>query len=254
MESPQINLKDNEEALRSASTSSNQLFISESIELPDDTFRMSLDCISVIGENITIGERDASINNVTNNTEPKTPCNTPLDPETTPTKLTSPPITCETPKRADDAKAGNTTKPHNLLKLSLTKNIDDGFVKPSPVAEVMSPAKMLQFEIDIASSATPTMKRAAIDFNFFNENNFEEYFADVPQVEEANREPKDEDGAKVYKETPVIVKASTVRHEIGYGKLFTVYIYTYMYLLLKNVKKTNKYVVLNIDRPLYLFV
>lgn len=218
MESPQINLKDNEEALRSASTSSsNQLFISESIELPDDTFRMSLDCISVIGENVTIGERDASIDNVTNNTEPKTPCNTPLDPETQ-TKLMSPPLTCETPKRADDAKAGNSTKPHNLLKLSLTKNFDDGFVKPSPVAEVMSPAKMLQFEVDTASSATPTMKRAAIDFNFFNENNFEEYFADVPQVEEANLEPKDEDGAKVYKETPVIVKASTVRHEIGYGK------------------------------------
>ncbi|XP_052742668.1 ribosomal protein S6 kinase alpha-5 isoform X1 [Bicyclus anynana] len=217
MESAQMNIKDNADATSSASSSSNQLYMSESLDLPDDTFRMSLDYISVVGENVTIGDRDPSIDNITHNmvTEPQTPCNTPLevDKTLTPTNPTSP-IIFDTPKRSEDSK-GSATKTPNLLKLSLTKNIDDVFVKPSPVAEVMSPAKMLQFEVDVASSATPTMKRAAIDFNFFNENNFEEYFVDVPtQATEA----KEED-VKVFKETPVIVNADTVRHEIGYVNL-----------------------------------
>ncbi|CAH2098894.1 unnamed protein product [Euphydryas editha] len=214
MESPQINRNDSEEVTRSASTSSsNQLFITENLDLPDDTFRMSLDYISVIGENVTIGDRDVSIDNSNIIIDTQTQCNTPVDVDSshTPTKEKSPPI-LDTPKRHEDVKVA-LTKP-NLLKLSLTKNIDDGFVKPSPVADVMSPAKMLQFEVDIANSATPTMKRAAIDFNFFNENNFEEYFEDVPKAEVNNEEKKE----KAYKEIPVIVKADTVRHEIGYDR------------------------------------
>ncbi|CAF4945296.1 unnamed protein product [Pieris macdunnoughi] len=54
------------------------------------------------------------------------------------------------------------------------------------------------------------MKRAAIDFNFFNDHKFEEYFKDD------NNSDEKETGV-AYKETPVIVKASTIRHEIGYG-------------------------------------
>ena len=209
MESPQLKMNDSEEG-RSASTSScNQLFIPENLDLPDDTFRMSLDYIS-IAENVTIGDRSVSVD--TNNLviDTSTPCNTPIEivPDTPPREK-SPPI-LDTPKR-EDAKNCNT---QNLLKLSLTKNIDDGFVKPSSAADIMSPAKMLQFEIDIANSATPTMKRAVIDFNFFNENNFEEYFEDVPKA----KEEEDKNNEKGFKEIPVIVKADTVRHEIGYGK------------------------------------
>ncbi|XP_050357899.1 ribosomal protein S6 kinase alpha-5-like isoform X1 [Nymphalis io] len=214
MESPQTNRNESEEAMRSASTSSsNQLFITESLDLPDDTFRMSLDYMSVIGENVTIGDRDASIDNVTNNLVTQTPCNTPVEIDncSTPTEEHSPPI-LDTPKRTEDLK-GSATKP-NLLKLSLTKNIDDGFVKPSSAAEIMSPARMLQFEVDIANSATPTMKRAVIDFNFFNENSFEEYFEDVPKAATDN-----EENNKAFKEIPVIVKADTIRHEIGYVNL-----------------------------------
>lgn len=210
MESPQMNKNDSEDGRSASSSSCNQLFISENLDLPDDTFRMSLDYIS-IGENVTIGDRSVSVD--TNNLiiDTSTPCNTPIEiAPVTPPKEKSPPI-LDTPKR-EDVKNINT---HNLLKLSLTKNIDDGFVKPSSAAEIMSPAKMLQFEVDIANSATPTMKRAVIDFNFFNENNFEEYFDDVPKT---NEDVKEVDEMKTFKETPVIVKADTVRHEIGYGK------------------------------------
>lgn len=213
MESPQINRNDSEEGRSASTSSSSQLFIPENLDLPDDTFRMSLDYIS-IGENVTIGDRDSSVD--TNNLiiDTATPCNTPLDLDDslTPSKEKSPPI-LDTPKR-EEAKTLNT---HNLLKLSLTKNFDDGFVKPSPMAEVMSPAKMLQFEVDIANSATPTMKRAVIDFNFFNDNNFEEYFKDVPKAKLEDNE-KDAKDATAFREIPVIVKTDTVRHEIGYGK------------------------------------
>lgn len=207
MESPQINRNDSEEVARSASTSSsNQLFITENLDLPDDTFRMSLDYISVIGENVTIGDRDVSVDNSNLVIDTQTPCITPLDVKTrTPTKEKSPPI-LDTPKRQEDSKVA-------MNKPNLTKNTEHGFVKPSPFADVISPAKMLQFEVDIANSATPTMKRAAIDFNFFNENNFEEYFDDVPKAKVDNEEKKE----KAFEEIPVIVKADTVRHEIGYG-------------------------------------
>ncbi|CAH4037410.1 unnamed protein product [Pieris brassicae] len=201
---------------RSDSTSSNQLFIAENLDLPDDTFRMSLDYLSEIGENVTIGGRNTSID-----VSVKHDSNTAKTPSMpiTPTSSThkSPVLQCpllphekqlcETPKLLDEPKD---CKQINLLKQSLTKKENDGFVRPSPVAEVMSPAKMLQFEIDVRSSATPTMKRAAIDFNFFNDNKFEEYFKDE------NNSNEKETGV-AYKETTVIVKASTVRHEIGYG-------------------------------------
>lgn len=121
----------------------------------------------------------------------------------------SPPIS-DTPKVTEDQEK---SKRHQLLKLTLTKNKDDVFVRPSPIAEVMSPARMLQFEMDVTTSSTPTMKRAAIDFNFFNQNNFEEYFTDVPT---ANETAKTEEESFI--ETPVIVKTDTIRHEIGYGK------------------------------------
>ncbi|OWR42786.1 hypothetical protein KGM_205509 [Danaus plexippus plexippus] len=204
MESSQI-LKETGDTTRSASTSSsNQLFMSESLDLPDDTFRMSLDYISVIGENVTICDRKTSVDSDANNLviDTLTPCNTPI--ETNKDLTQSEPPLQETPKRNDDVKTNK-----SLLKLSLTKNIDDGFLKPSSVADIMSPAKMLQFEVDFAKSSTPTMKRAAIDFNFFGENNFE----DSDDETNAGFEEKD---PKMYKETPVIVKANTVRHQIEY--------------------------------------
>ncbi|XP_061381176.1 ribosomal protein S6 kinase alpha-4-like isoform X1 [Danaus plexippus] len=207
MESSQI-LKETGDTTRSASTSSsNQLFMSESLDLPDDTFRMSLDYISVIGENVTICDRKTSVDSDANNLviDTLTPCNTPI--ETNKDLTQSEPPLQETPKRAEDVKTNK-----SLLKLSLTKNIDDGFLKPSSVADIMSPAKMLQFEVDFAKSSTPTMKRAAIDFNFFGENNFE----DSDDETNAGFEEKD---PKMYKETPVIVKANTVRHQIEYVNL-----------------------------------
>ncbi|CAH2061991.1 unnamed protein product, partial [Iphiclides podalirius] len=177
-----------------------------------DAFRSSLDHSSIIGENVVIEEKDGTVDNPNTDpiaSQPNNPVNTPETPESP--RLKSPPI-LETPKQIDEVIVKH--KPQTLFKLSLTKNKDDVFVKPSPVAELMSPAKMLQFEIDLTNSSTPTMKRAAIDFNFFNKNNFEEYFTDVPKVLN-NPDAETEGGAFI--ETPVIVKADTIRHEIGYG-------------------------------------
>ncbi|CAG4988001.1 unnamed protein product [Colias eurytheme] len=212
MESP---IKENPEIPRSDSTSSNQLFISEQLDLPDDTFRMSLDYITDIGENVTIGDRDVSIDSVKPDSNINTTPSTPVTPltnksptlETDSQCLNQSPAITETPKLTDDLK--ESPRPVNSLKLSLAKIENDGFVKPSPL-DVMSPAKMLQFEVDLTSSATPTMKRAAIDFNFFTENTFEEYFKD---------ESNEKETGVAFKETPVIVKANTVRHEIGYGHI-----------------------------------
>lgn len=308
------------------STSSNQ-FIPDNLELPDDTFRMSLDNFSMIGENVTIG-REMSVdsngggNAYTPTIELRSPLPTPnletpdidiqtpgikipdvqtpdidtpdvqrpntpnlqtpsiekpdipdtpdvqtpaletpdietpnniedsdeqtpdiqspdiespaVEPLTSeiesadgqtpeietpevktppPENKTSPPI-IETPKSLE-AKT-EIRRPQTFLKLSLSKKSDnDLFVKPSPVAELMSPARMLQFEVE-ATSATPTMKRAAIDFDFFTKHNYEEYFAELkPKVD---KEPEGAEDGSTFKETPVIVKANTVRHEIGYGK------------------------------------
>lgn len=182
-----------------------------------DTFRVSLDNSPIIGENVMIGEKNVSLANsnivTTVLSQACTSLSVPDSDGLETTNLKSPPI-LGTPKHTEEAQAKN--RPQTLFKLSLTKNKDDVFVKPSPVAEIMSPAKMLQFEIDLTNSSTPTMKRAAIDFNFFNENNFEEYFTDVPKnVVSASADA--DSGAFI--ETPVIVKADTVRHEIGYGKL-----------------------------------
>lgn len=231
MESP-LTEKTSEQASRSISTSSstNQLFITDNLDLPDDTFRKSLDNFSVVGENVTIDERDVSLDiNVTNSNvntpinEITTPRNTPCT-ETPPSK-NSPPI-IETPKKDECNTNQARHRPQDLLKLSLVnKNTDsDVFVKPSPMMEVMSPAKMLQFKINTAGSATPTMKRAAIDFDFFNKNNFEEYFDDVPKNNVDDNDGGDTNDACT--KTAVIVKADTVRHEIGYGKYLSVTYYT----------------------------
>lgn len=281
MESPLLDSKNVEVTMnRSVSSSSNQL-IPDNLELPDDTFRMSLDNFSMIGENVTIGREmsvDGSVgtNAETPTMELPTPLQTPDDAQTpdiaspdivqnpkspdveqtpdiessditqtpkiespdvvqtpdiatpdivdtpgiespgieSPAPEESPPI-IETPK-ISDAKA-DPRRPQTLLQLSLTKKSDNEiFVKPSPVIDLMSPAKMLQFEVE-ASSATPTMKRAAVDFDFFSKNNFEEYFAEV-EAKYDNEVEDPGDGSTTFKETPVIVKTDTVRHEIGYGK------------------------------------
>jgi hypothetical protein len=222
MESPFIDTQRSERMSARTSTSSNQLYIAESLDLPEDTFRPSLDDISVIGENVTIRDRDTSIDTNMTNSDVGTPVftlKTPLPISETPDIQNlpekSPPL-AETPK-IDDCNTFEQRRPPNLLKLSLSKKHDnDIFVKPSPVTEVMSPARMLQFEVDIATSATPTMKRAAVDFDFFNRNKFEEYFDDEPLAEVENEVEEDTD--KAFEETPVIVKADTVRHEICYGK------------------------------------
>ncbi|KAJ8706132.1 hypothetical protein PYW07_010909 [Mythimna separata] len=131
-----------------------------------------------------------------------------------PEDKTSPPI-IETPKQVQTKT--EIKRPQTLLKLSLSKKSDnDLFVKPSPVADLMSPARMLQFEVE-ASSATPTMKRAAVDFDFFSKNNFEEYFAESEAKEDVKSEDPEDGGT--FKETAVIVKADTVRLEIGYVNL-----------------------------------
>lgn len=299
-----LNNKNVEVTIRT-STSSNQ-FMPDNLELPDDTFRMSLDNFSMIGENVTIGREvsvDSSVagNAYTPTIELSSPLPTPLqtpdlktadihtsnialdtetrgvetadiltpdtemrdtqtpnietpdgqtpdietpearacvleipDAKTTdsesadcqfpdiatpefqtppPENNTSPPIV-ETPKLIETKT--EIRRPQTLLKLSLTKKSDnDLFVKPSPVLELMSPARMLQFEVE-ASSSTPTMKRAAVDFDFFSKNNFEKYF--VESEPKADSELEDPGDGSTYKETPVIVKADTVRHEIGYGK------------------------------------
>ncbi|XP_063370549.1 ribosomal protein S6 kinase alpha-1-like [Cydia amplana] len=223
---------------RVSSSSSNQLFIADSLDLPDDTFRMSLDSYSVIGENVTIGDRNSSIDikpaglaktsAATPAVEtPETPIVEPFTPPPD-TLITDPctpppepsPVIVETPKINEQDKIKRT---QNLLKLSLIKNIDDVFVKPSPVMEVMSPARMLQFEVD--ACATPTMKRAAINFDFFKQNNFDEYFDDDPKEEmeeketiEVSKDPNPNE--KPFEEAAVIVKAKDiVRHEIGYVNL-----------------------------------
>ncbi|KAI8433579.1 hypothetical protein MSG28_015600 [Choristoneura fumiferana] len=268
MEFPKVeNQTDEASRLRiSSSTSSNQLFIADTLDLPDDTFRMSLDNYSVIGENVTIGERGSSIESGPVCLAAETPASTPVvetpgslvietpespverpetpivdTPETpivqpfTPPADTSPPI-LDTPKTKENLLLQDKAKrPQNLLKLSFLKNNDDVFVKPSPV-DIMSPARMLQFEVD--ACATPTMKRAVIDFDFFKQNNYEEYFKGDSKDEdseektlEENDEQRKEDRegektsdnrtAKSFEETPVIVKADTVRLEIGYGDSFS---------------------------------
>lgn len=176
-----------------------------------------------IAENVTVGERNTSVDIVSCSNLDTTTEQT-LTPVQTPTIVIaatekSPPI-LETPKLAVFKPNENITKLKNLLKLSLTKkNEEDIFVRPSPVTEVMSPARMLQFEMGSARTATPTMKRTIIDFDFFDKNRFEEYFDDLPKSgdEEDTSEHK---GAHECKEAAVIMKGNTVRHEIGYGKCY----------------------------------
>lgn len=194
-----------------SSSSSNQLYIADNLDLPEDTFRMSLDNFSVIGENVTIAERQTSTESGLTLDTPDLEIPT-LQPPDAPAEISSeksPPIT-ETPKVVEKA------RPH-LPPLSLIKN-DDVFVKPSPVADLMSPAKTLQFEMNFGSAATPTMKRAAIDFDFFEKNNFDEYFQDVEDAKKTDIEKKESEKDGAFKETAVIVEPNTVRHEIGYGK------------------------------------
>lgn len=221
MESPMIESKTPEVTLNISTSSSSNQFIPE-LELPDDTFRMSLDNFSVIGENVTIG-RESSVDVSASGAIPYTPSMELATPLSTPdiqtpppdsTTRNSPPI-IETPKLS--VAEPEIRKPQTLLQLSLSKkNENDIFVKPSPVMEVMSPAKMLQFEVE-ATSATPTMKRAAIDFDFFNKNKFDEYFEEDAVKNEEGKETEAPTDGSTFKETPVIVKADTVRHEIGYG-------------------------------------
>ncbi|XP_028171990.1 ribosomal protein S6 kinase beta-like isoform X1 [Ostrinia furnacalis] len=224
MDSPFLDSKNSDLMSVRTSTSSNQLFIAESSDLPDDAFRTSVDNISVIGENVTVGDRNLSIDSSLLSPNVGTPVIDITTPLQTPVPETPPldnslPIT-ETPK-VDEINKSETRRPENLLILSLTKkNENDIFVKPSPVAEVMSPARMLQFEVDLANSATPTMKRAAIDFDFFSKNKFEEYFdEDEKPTVVVEREPEQSTEDKVFEETPVIVKPDTVRHEIGFVNL-----------------------------------
>lgn len=227
MESSLIQNKEMENiAQKDAQTSStNQTFIPENLEiqLPDDTFRMSLDNFSIIGENVTLGGRDTSVDDTPtsigtpvltlptpNIDSPETPLTPPFE------KITQTPVFS---KQFED-NASEIRKPRSLQLSFLKKDDTEIFVKPSPVAELMSPARMLQFEVDTATSATPTMKRAAIDFDFFNKNNFDEYFDDLPKAKDEADVDKSDQGTKPFEETPVIVKANTVRHEIGYGKYF----------------------------------
>lgn len=230
MESSLFQNKDTENiSQKDASTSNtNQTFIPENLDLqlPDDTFRMSLDNFSIIGENVTLEGRDTSIDNTptsigtpvlilpTPNTDsPETPLTPPIE------KYTR---TSEYSKPFED-NGSKTHKPRSLQLFLVRKDDTEIFVKPSPVAELMSPARMLQFEVDTTTSATPTMKRAAIDFDFFNKNNFDEYFDDSPKVKDEADVNNSNQDTKPFEETPVIVKASTVRHEIGYGKYFFYY-------------------------------
>lgn len=225
MESSLIEIKDTESIPQkdAPTTNTNQTFIPENLDLqlPDDTFRMSLDNFSVIGENVTLGGRDSSIDDTPtsigtpvltlptpNIDSPETPLTPPIE------KLT---YTPEYPKQLAD-NALKTHKPQNLQLSFVKKDDTEIFVKPSPLPELMSPARMLQFEIDTATSATPTMKRAAIDFDFFNKNNFDEYFDDLPKAKDEANVDKSNQDTKPFEETPVIVNANTVRHEIGYGK------------------------------------
>lgn len=229
MESPMLDSKNAEVTINTCTSSSSNQFIPDNLELPDDTFRMGLDNFSMIGENVTIGREMSVDSSVASNAETPTvelptPMQTPDTQtpdiespkvQTPPLESYSPPI-IETPKLIEAKAEAEIRRPQTLLQLSLSKkNDNDVFVKPSPVAELMSPARMLQFEVE-ASSATPTMKRAAVDFDFFSKNNFEEYF--VESEPKDDRKAEDPGDGSTYKETPVIVKADTVRHEIGYGK------------------------------------
>lgn len=178
--------------------------LDESIQSDDN--RMSIDNISLIGENVTIDDKSNSAD-ISLGISLETPTRN-VDASDCDLFMNSPNI-IETPVK----------KSHNLLKLSLSKTLDeDIFVKPSPIAEVMSPARMLQYELPTASTATPTMKRASIDFDFFNKNS--NLFKDASKGNEVGG------GEKKYEEFPVIVKASTVRHEIEYGKFSTKFILT----------------------------
>lgn len=212
----------------SAMSSTNQILIPENLDLqlPDDTFRMSLDNFSLIGENVTLG-RDSSIDTPTSIGTPVLILPTPnIDtPET--------PLTPQIPRLIEyinqyEDSTPKTRKPQNLQLALVKKNDTDLFVKPSPVPELMSPAKMLQFEVDTATSATPTMKRAAIDFDFFNKNNFDEYFDDMPKAKDETDVDTSSQDTKTFEETPVIVKANTVRHEIGFGEYFVLLLILYI--------------------------
>lgn len=167
----------------------------------EDDFRMSLDSFSV-AENVTVDVGDMS-----NDSKILT---TPVVDLETPTTSTC--VDFETPKKALYMKT-------NPFKKQSSKCDEEIFVKPSPVVtELMSPARMLQYEVDLSKTATPTMKRAPIDFDFFAKENLKKCFADLSE-----EDPKCEDEATTseineYKETSVIVKTDTVRHEIGHGK------------------------------------
>lgn len=219
-------------SVSTASTGSNQLYIAENLELelPDDTFRMTLDNFEAIGENVTIGERDSSVDTVTSGTtvlEVSTSLQTPeiktllQTPDLkTPLEETPPVVNAPIPeKKSNDI----ILKKPTLLKLSLAKNHDsDMFVMPSPVVELMSPARMLQYEIGSATPYTPTMKRAAIDFDFFVKNKVDESFeneskgTEMAEVNDEKTEAAEDDSS--HKETTVIVNTNTIRHEIGEGK------------------------------------
>lgn len=225
MESSIIQNKETEDIPQkdSSTSNTNQTFIPENLDLqlPDDTFRMSLDNFSIIGENVTLGGRDTSVDDTPTSigtpvlTLPTPSIDSPETPLTPPIeKFTHTP---EYSKQFVD-NVPITHKPRNLQLSLVQKEDTEIFVKPSPVSELMSPARMLQFEVDTATSATPTMKRAAIDFDFFNKNNFDEYFDDLPKAKDDANVDKSIQETKPFEETPVIVKANTVRHEIGYGK------------------------------------
>lgn len=208
-------------SVSTASTGSNQLYIAENLELdlPEDTFRMNLNNFSVIGENVTIGERGSSIDTITLGT-PVLETQTSLQTPDIQTPIEERPHVLDTPTQGETKRNDNIITP-KLLKLSQTENHDhDMFIKPSPVAEVMSPARMLQYEIASATPYTPTMIRAAIDFDFFNKNQLDEYFDNLPKEKKTELKAEKiemiEDNSSY--ETTVIVNPNTVRHEINDGK------------------------------------
>ncbi|XP_075987788.1 ribosomal protein S6 kinase alpha-5-like [Anticarsia gemmatalis] len=178
--------------------------VEESLALFDDTPALSEETLKLTDETLTL-TYDTPI--LSDEKKPSEEPSKPPEETSTPSKEISN-FSATTPE---------IRRPQTLLQLSLSKKSEnDIFIKPSPVLEVMSPARMLQFEVE-ACSATPTMKRAAIDFDFFSKNNFEEYFKDSEKTK--NEEPEDPSDGSTYKETPVIVKANTVRHEIGFVNL-----------------------------------
>lgn len=222
-----------------ASTGSNQLYIAESLELPEDTFRMSLDNFSVIGENVTIGDRDTSVDTLTSSNvgTPITVIPTPTPTPETPMPPKKHPPTIDTPKDPVVEKTAESVRkaPPAFLQLSLPKNNDyDNFIKPSPVMDLMSPAKMLQFEVNYPASLTPTVKRAAIDFDYFKKNKHE-FLEDESEEKEKDASKPDTDECKddnvplesteklVPEESQVVTKPNTVRHEVGYGKYLVKY-------------------------------